>query len=159
MNIKKPNNAEQKLIKETIKKIEKSIFNSLKLPNVRKVFSSTIANEIVSVQPMTLPTGITNFFNMVYIAGITISKSDVGLWEKHLIPGKMYRDASTGYNMMFVKLNLRYHPAIGDAGKIKSLKFLKGDKEYEIPIRYRMMAKLDTTKKIRKKPESHFVRL
>lgn len=43
---------------------QNSLFRAITLPLTRVVFPKLIAADIVSVQPMTAPTGVTRFFSM-----------------------------------------------------------------------------------------------
>jgi hypothetical protein len=56
----------EKLLKK-YKVVEKSGFRHVTFPVVRRVFSTLIANEIVSVQPMSLPSGL--LFHLDYSYG------------------------------------------------------------------------------------------
>ena len=50
-------------------------FASVAFPIVRRVFAGLIANELVSVQPMSLPSGLIFFLDFTFGSSIGVSKS------------------------------------------------------------------------------------
>ncbi|MFA6049685.1 MAG: hypothetical protein WC761_00540 [Candidatus Paceibacterota bacterium] len=50
-------------------------FKGIAFPNVRRVFSNLLVNDIVSVQPMSLPTGLTFFLDYAYSGSARLSGS------------------------------------------------------------------------------------
>ena len=49
-------------------------FASVAFPIVRRVFGNLIANDLVSVQPMSLPSGLIFFLNILTIAHFTVAE-------------------------------------------------------------------------------------
>jgi len=104
-------------------------FASVAFPIVRRVFAQLIANDLVSVQPMSLPSGLIFFLDFQYTPGTTPRLAAIGN-ESPYAQGIVGREVTGGVNLSgvnaekgFYGLNNGYSSPTGSSGSL-SLTFV-----------------------------------